>query len=80
MEHTITIEGGNLRFIYNDNLAGLLTLGVSAVARASHVEPHSAGGWTADMSPVDGPVLGPFALRQEALNAEVAWLQANRGL
>ena len=32
------------------------------------------------MSPVDGPVLGPFALRQDALDAEVAWLQAERNL
>jgi hypothetical protein len=27
------------------------------------------------MSPVGGPVLGPFRLRRDALAAEVAWLE-----
>ena len=34
-------------------------------------------GWWADMSPVDGPVLGPFATRHTALHAEKEWLEAN---
>jgi hypothetical protein len=33
--------------------------------------------WWADMSPVRGPVLGPFEERQEALDAEVEWLYKN---
>jgi len=33
--------------------------------------------WFADLSPVAGPVLGPFACRDEALAAEVAWLREN---
>ena len=34
-------------------------------------------GWLADLSPVNGPVLGPFDRRSEALAAELAWLEAN---
>lgn len=70
---------GNLRFIYNDDAANLLNAGKATVRRVSHVEP-CEGGWSADMAPVDGPVLGPFALRADALRAEVNWLQQNRGL
>ena len=73
------LANGDLRFIYDDEIASLLSHGVSTIRRASHVEP-SGNGWTADMTPVDGPVLGPFALRHDALTAEVAWLQRNRNL
>ena len=52
-------------------------IGVQTVARASHVEPHPAGGWTADLKPSGGPVLGPFPLRSDALAAERVWLAAN---
>ena len=44
------------------------------VRRASHVEPDGKGGWLADLSPVDGPALGPFPRRSEALKAEADWL------
>ena len=65
---------GEIMFIYNDDLAGLLTLGQAEISRASHVEPEPAGGWAADMSPVAGPKLTGFTLRSEALAAEVEWL------
>lgn len=73
----ITIsETGQARMIYHDDLAPLLAQGDATVRRASHVEPApGGGGWTADLTPVDGPVLGPFMLRQQALDAEVAWLR-----
>lgn len=86
---TVVIEDGTIRFIYGDDLAGLLSEGEAEVTRASHVEPYDGSGgfatqdgvrWTADMRPVDGPVLGPFPTRQAALDAEVAWLQEHRGL
>lgn len=35
------------------------------------------GMWWADLQPSNGPVLGPFETRQEALDAEVAWLRVN---
>lgn len=75
----IIAPNGDLRFIYNDDAAALLTAGKATVTRVSHVEP-CAGGWSADMAPVGGPVLGPFTLRGDALAAEVAWLRSERGL
>lgn len=75
--HLLTIDpDGVLRCIYADDLLPVLQLGAAEVKRASHVEPGS-GGWWADLSPVDGPLLGPFALRSAALDAEVAWLESN---
>lgn len=31
----------------------------------------------ADLGPVDGPILGPFETRGEALAAEAVWIEAN---
>ncbi len=64
---------GDIRFIYDDELCELLDEGEATIERASHVEPEGTQ-WVADLSPVNGPKLGPFAKRQEALDAEVAWL------
>jgi hypothetical protein len=67
---------GTVHAIYSDGLAKLIEESDTvSISRASHVEPTPDGQWTADMSPVAGPVLGPFRLRQEALDAEVAWLE-----
>jgi len=64
--------------IYDDEISDLLqNLGSVKIQRASHVEPTEDGQWQADLSPVDGPVLGPFLLRKDALDAEVAWLMEN---
>ena len=52
-------------------------LGAARTVRASHVEPAPGGGWTADLSPVGGPVLGPYPLRSAALAAEADWLTRN---
>jgi hypothetical protein len=65
---------GSIRFIYDDDLLGLAACGKMKVSRASHVEPNSDGKWEADMSPVGGPVLGPYKTRNEALEEEVKWL------
>ena len=67
-----------MQFVYNDKLRSLLELGQAGVLRASHVEPQGIN-WIADLSPVNGPVLGPFELRQDALDAEVAWLTERLG-
>ena len=65
---------GTVRIIHDDDLAQVLAPeGVQVTRRASHVEP-SPGGWSADLGPVGGPVLGPFKRRDEALRAEVDWL------
>jgi hypothetical protein len=77
MKEIIIAPDGRVRTIYSDDLAGLLHgLGDVRTTRASHVEP-CPGGWCADLAPVDGPVLGPFALRSKALEAETAWLLAH---
>ena len=65
---------GSLRCIYGEPL-DLRTLGRLDIQRASHVEPAADGHWTADLRPVGGPVLGPFAQRNEARSAELAWLE-----
>jgi len=65
--------GGDVRCIYGEEL-DLRELGKLQITRVSHVEPDRDGFWWADLGPVDGPVLGPFAERSEALSAERAWV------
>ena len=67
---------GSIRCLYNDTLE-LDQIGRLTISRGSHVEPTLDGQWTADMSPVCGPVLGPYRSRRDALAAEVNWLEAN---
>ncbi|MEX2170068.1 MAG: hypothetical protein WD851_12225 [Pirellulales bacterium] len=73
MELVIDSRGG-CRLVYDEAL-DLSSLGPVSIRRASHVEPTAAGEWHADLSPVGGPVLGPFAKRSAALTAEQAWLE-----
>jgi hypothetical protein len=68
---------GSVRCLYSEAIS-LGELGGLTIQRASHVEPDAQGQWLADLSPVSGPTLGPFATRSEALAAEEAWLVANR--
>jgi hypothetical protein len=70
----ILIEpGGNVRCLYGEAIE-LATLGALQIRRASHVEPATDGQWLADLSPLSGPVLGPFVCRSQALAAEEAWI------
>ena len=73
MQLTIT-PAGTVRCLYGEEL-DLQALGQLRIARGSHVEPTADGQWTADLSPVGGPLLGPFAIRSQALDAERAWLE-----
>jgi len=66
--------GGCVRCLYGETV-DLRHLGSLSVRRASHVEPDAEGLWWADLSPVDGPRLGPFMRRSDALSAEVAWIE-----
>ncbi len=59
--------------IYSDQL-DYGKLGRPQIRRASYVEPDETGRWYADMSPVDGPKLGPFCKRHEAIDAELEHL------
>ena len=72
----IRIQGDTVRHIYNDGLLALASQGRAVTVRASHVEPCAGGGWMVDLSPVGGPVIGPYSRRDEALNIEVEWLHA----
>ncbi|QEH32090.1 hypothetical protein OJF2_05590 [Aquisphaera giovannonii] len=75
MDLTIS-PGGVVRTVYGEAI-DLAALGTPMIERASRVEPDASGRWVADLSPVGGPRLGPFALRSEAIAAELAWLAAN---
>jgi len=68
---------GQIRFIYKDALLPLINKGISVIKRASSVEPNLNGQWEADMKACGGPKLGPFNLRDDALKAEVKWLEEN---
>ena len=72
----IVSPGGTVRAVYSEEIE-LDSLGHAVITRASHVEPDERGCWLADLSPVAGPVLGPFLRRSEALDAERAWLEMN---
>jgi hypothetical protein len=65
---------GMVRAIY-DEAIDLAVLGRPTITRASHVEPDEQRRWRADLSPVGGPVLGPFDRRGEALEAETDGLE-----
>jgi hypothetical protein len=67
---------GETRMVFDDRV-DLRSVGCISIRRGSQVEPTSVGQWTADLSPVAGPTLGPFDKRSEALAAEVAWLHRN---
>jgi hypothetical protein len=66
---------GTVTTLYSE-LFDLAALGQQSIARASHVEPDGDGRWFAEI--IDGPTLGPFSRRSEALAAEVAWLTEHR--
>ncbi len=74
--HLIIDTAGTVRCVY-DETVDLAAMGNLHVKRASHVEPDAHGRWTADLSPVGGPLLGPFTLRSEALAAVQQWLEQN---
>ena len=73
MQLVVTADG-TVRFVYAETV-DLRSLGPTVIRRGSHVEPDAVSSWLVDLGPVDGPRLGPFVKRSEALEAEVAWLQ-----
>jgi hypothetical protein len=72
----IVKSNGTIRCLY-DETVDLSSLGCLTIQRGSHVEPDTTGRWLADLAPVDGPLLGPFDRRSEALAAEREWLERN---
>lgn len=81
METTVHIlADGTVNYIFYDDIKPLVDIGPTVINRASHVDPEmSVEGvkWYADLHPVDGPKLGPFDTREEAIVAEVKWLDEN---
>lgn len=73
----IVVKDGEIRFIHNDGFAIFMDQGIAKTKRASHVEPDDDNLWWADLSPIKGPKLGPFKFRQEALDAEIFWINEN---
>ncbi len=72
----IVVKDGKVIFIYEETVAKMFeSLGFKFdnCQRVSNVEPEG-NVWYADMKPVNGPKLGPFDTRKEALDAEVAWV------
>lgn len=67
---------GHIRCLYGEAIE-LSQLGRLTIHRASHVEPDEEGRWFADLSPLQGPSLGPFESRSQALAAEEDWLIEN---
>ena len=72
IELLITAQG-IVRALYTEAIP-IHVFGSVQIERASHVEPDAAGNWWADLQPSQGPVLGPFTYRSEALQAERDWL------
>ena len=72
----IIAPAGSIHAIYHEALE-FAALGRVSIERASHVEPTPQGQWLANLSPVHGPLLGPFSKRSDALAAETAWLRAH---
>ena len=66
---------GSARCLYGEEL-DLERLGSLTISRASHVEPDESGLWFASI--INGPTLGPFVRRSDALQAEADWLNSNR--
>ena len=73
---------GPVQAIAPNDFSFLESIGQCTARRASHVEPvpvRSELRWQADLGPVGGPVLGPFASRAEAMEAEILWLGQQLG-
>lgn len=73
MTEIVVALDGTLRCLYTEEV-DLRTFGRLEIRRASQVEPTADGAWQVDLTPVTGPVLGPFERRSQALEAESRWL------
>ena len=69
----IVHPSGQTAAIYAEQI-DFTALGKPTIRRASHVEPDESGVWWADLAPMGGPKLGPFAIRSNAIAAETTWL------
>lgn len=74
----ISPDGSEIRYVHDDAVdVSLISPNPenATITRASHVEPVQSGPdknkFTADLTPVGGPVLGPFEQRGLALSEEI---------
>jgi hypothetical protein len=74
---SIPLRGDEVSLLYTEEIDVKQLGEIASLRRASYVEPTDGGLWTADMGPVNGPVLSPFKTRSEALQAEERWLVEN---
>jgi hypothetical protein len=72
----VVVLDGTVRALYAEDI-DLDVFGQTVITWASHVEPDANGRWIADLTPDSGPVLGLFDRRSQALEADLAWLEAN---
>lgn len=70
----IVTGNGEVRCLYAEAI-DLPALGAAHIRRGSHLDPDVRGNWWADLSPVNGPRLGPFKDRSSGLSAEQEWLE-----
>ncbi len=77
MIHTLTITpNGETRLLFDDDVYALAkSLGPMKIVRASHIEPDNDGRWWVDLSPMNGPKVGPFEVKVNALAFEREWLE-----
>lgn len=79
-EYTIFIlPDGTINFLYDDVLKPLLECGESSFRRASNIDPKMTKDgprWFVDLSLSSGPEIGPFETKDEAIKAEIDWLNA----
>ena len=74
MMELIIRPDGTVQCVYGEEV-DLHPLGQLQIHRASHVEPDEQGQWWVDLSPVGGPMLGPYPGRCLALADENRWLR-----
>lgn len=78
LSSTPRIAAGRLTIATTDEESiDLTSLGRFAIRRAGHVEPDNQGFWTANLSPLDGPILGAFSTRSKAHDAEQAGIKTH---
>ena len=85
--HIIIENDGTIRFLYDYNSEKgklfsdeLVSYGTSNIERRSHINPkvtENGVKFFVDLSPSNGPELGPFETRQEAIEAEEDWINSN---
>jgi hypothetical protein len=66
----IVTPDGQIKFVWDDDLADLREHGQVSIRRAADVEPTADGMWMADCRRIGAGVYGPYGNRQAALNDE----------